>query len=420
MIRWLAALFLALLASPSIVAAKPVDPAYAARASDLLTYLKAPKRPETLFAPSFLAAIPPAQIEAVARQLLERDGTPLAIQQIEETGPGTGNIEIGYERAAVRMALTIGPASDDRIIGLQITSTAQRDDGAAKILAEFSALPGESSLLVTRLDQRAPPVIERNASKPLSIGSSFKLWILAEAADQVKGGKRKWSDVVPLGSPSLPSGILQDWPPATPMTLQTLATLMISISDNTATDTMLRALGRAQVGHHAPQGAATLPILSTIEAFALKMKSNDDLRLRWEQGDIVSRTKLLEAERKRLTRESVIAATLAGAPSHIDTVEWFASPQDMARTLDELRKLNDPHALAILGISKGLLVEDAGRFAYLGYKGGSESGVIAMNFLVRNKRGEWYAICGAWNDPKAPVDNGRFSALMARVAALVE
>ena len=38
---------------------------------------------------------------------------------------------------------------------------------------------------------------------------------------------------------SLPSGITQSWPAGSPVTLQTLATLMISISDNTATDTLV-------------------------------------------------------------------------------------------------------------------------------------------------------------------------------------
>jgi hypothetical protein len=418
-IRWLAALLFALLASQSMASAEPVDPAYAARASDLLTYLKAPQRPEALFAPSFLEAVPPDQIEQVARQLLERNGKPLAVDKIEASGPGTGNIEIGYEQARVRMALTIEPQDAHRIIGLLITSTTQRDDGPARILADFAALPGQSSVLVARLDQLAAPVLELNPTKPLAIGSSFKLWILAEAAAQVKAGKRKWSDVISLGAPSLPSGISQDWPRATPMTLQGLATLMISISDNTATDTLLLALGRTAVGRHAPQTPAALPVLSTLEAFALKMKSNEDLRLRWENGNLDARQKLLEAEGKRLTRASVIAAALVDAPAHIATVEWFASPSDMARTMDELRKQNDPQALAILSIAKGLLVDDARQFAYIGYKGGSESGVIAMNFLVKNKRGEWYAICGAWNDPAAQVDRARFSTLMARAAALV-
>ena len=36
----------------------------------------------------------------------------------------------------------------------------------------------------------------------------------------------------------------QDWPKGAPVTLHTLATLMISISDNTATDQLIAIVGR--------------------------------------------------------------------------------------------------------------------------------------------------------------------------------
>lgn len=47
-----------------------------------------------------------------------------------------------------------------------------------------------------------------------------------------------------LGEKSLPGGILQNWPKGAPLTLHTLAGLMISQSDNTAADTLLEILGR--------------------------------------------------------------------------------------------------------------------------------------------------------------------------------
>src|SRR5690606_39753601 len=50
--------------------------------------------------------------------------------------------------------------------------------------------------------------------------------------------------ILEAGDVSLPTGILQEWPVGTPMTIQSLATLMISISDNTATDVLLRVAGR--------------------------------------------------------------------------------------------------------------------------------------------------------------------------------
>ena len=46
---------------------------------------------------------------------------------------------------------------------------------------------------------------------------------------------------------SLPSGITQDWAPGTPASLEQLATLMISISDNTATDALMGLIGRERL-----------------------------------------------------------------------------------------------------------------------------------------------------------------------------
>ncbi|MFL9455456.1 serine hydrolase [Tolypothrix bouteillei VB521301_2] len=47
-----------------------------------------------------------------------------------------------------------------------------------------------------------------------------------------------WKDVVQLqpSEKSLPSGMLHTWPDGSYLTVQTLASLMISLSDNTATD----------------------------------------------------------------------------------------------------------------------------------------------------------------------------------------
>ena len=62
---------------------------------------------------------------------------------------------------------------------------------------------------------------------------------------EIDGKKRSWKDVVELVPEhrSLPSGILQGWPDHAPMTVYGLAGLMISISDNTATDALLTLVG---------------------------------------------------------------------------------------------------------------------------------------------------------------------------------
>ncbi|TGD67441.1 hypothetical protein EYC08_01910 [Tabrizicola sp. WMC-M-20] len=82
---------------------------------------------------------------------------------------------------------------------------------------------------------------------------------------QMTAGQRDWADVVRLDSHhiSLPSGLMQDWPVGSSVTLHTAALLMIAESDNTATDLLIDLLGRDRIA--ARLGLATQDLLTTRE-----------------------------------------------------------------------------------------------------------------------------------------------------------
>jgi len=85
--------------------------------------------------------------------------------------------------------------------------------------------------------------------------------------------------------------------------------------------------------------------------------------------------------------------------------------------MDWLRKHSDTgpgaEARGILSINPGIGRSTGNaQWTYIGYKGGSEPGVIAMAFLLQGKDG-WYAISGGWNNPSAAVEDTRFTSLMA-------
>lgn len=205
------------------------------------------------------------------------------------------------------------------------------------------------------------------------------------------------------------------------MTLHTLAALMISQSDNSAADTLLATLGRKKVERLLPAlgvGAAARdrPLLSTREAFLLK--AGDPAYLtKWKSGGEPERRALLAGLAAKAAGD-IDLGRFSGAPLAIADVEWFASPADLVRTLDWIRRQGDRTALDILAINPGLAAAK-GDFAYIGYKGGSEAGVLAMAFLIRRKDGSWAAAAGAWNDPAAPVDEARLAALMGRLLTLL-
>lgn len=419
---WLALL---LLGMTTPARAQAIEPALRQRAAELLEILRSETTSDNYFAPAFLAQIPASRVNAIAAGLRAQQGAVLAIEAIKPTNRWEAMLLIGYQRAQVRVRLTIDRDAPHQVIGLLVAGVAPRGDSPAKLAEDFAALPGHGGFMLARLDPAgALPLLAHDGDAPLAIGSGFKLWLLAEASRQVVNRERRWNDVIALGPPSLPSGITQDWPTGSPMTLHSLATLMISISDNSATDTLLYALGRDRVNamvyrtaHSQP--ALTLPILSTVEAFALKMQGNRDLRDIWTRGTPDIRMRMLNGAGARLSIAAIDRGQLASVPRSIDSVEWFASPRDMVNLLDWLRRNGDPTTRAILAINTALPIDDARRFRFVGYKGGSEIGVIAMNFLIQARDGSWYAAAAGWNNPAAPVDEARFNALIARLLAQI-
>ena len=399
------------------------DPVFKARAEELVGVLNGTADLERVFSPAFLAQVPAAQVKQIGVQLTAAHGTARRVAAVTPAGPLAGTVSIDMERAVVRMEMRLGPAPPHFVEGLLVTGVEAKGGTVAGVAAQISSLPGEVSLAAARLGAGTPQLfLTRKAEQPLAIGSAFKLFILAELVREVKAGERRWTDVVPLGTPSLPSGFLQRWPKGAPLTLHSLAALMISQSDNTAADTLLAVLGREKVerllpalGIHAPDRLR--PFLSTREAFLLKA-GPASLRTRWAAAGTAERRKMLAQELARGDVNAIDPGLFAEAPLAIAEVEWFASTADIVRALDWLRRSGDRSALAILAVNPGI-PDLAGPYDYVGYKGGSEGGVLNLSFLLRRKDGVWLAASASWNDTAARLDEGRLIAAMSRLLALL-
>ena len=413
--------FLLLFVSGMAHAQNTASPAIRAGADKLVTMLRDAKVDETVFAPTFLAQVPASQVEGIARELRTANGTVIGIASVTPESALQAVVAVEYANAVVTVRIALEAPEPHRFIGLLITGVERRGDSFETVIGELKKLPGTSALLVAKLGETKPvPFASFNADTPLATGSVFKLFVLAELARATDAKERQWTDVVALGRPSLPSGVTQNWPAGLPVTLATLATQMISISDNTATDTLIETLGRTKVDTMRAtigQTPGSLPVLSTLDAFMLKMPASDALRKRWVAGDLADRRRVLNELEP--TVAAIDASALVGLPLHIDTVEWPATMVEIAGVLDTIRRSESKTALDILAVNQSLSAADNGRFDKVGYKGGSESGVIAMSWLLRAKSGDWYVVAGAWNDPEKAVDNSVFSGLMMRVVTLV-
>lgn len=414
----------ALAQSPN-TAAPAQTTAFDRRAAQLVDLLEGRTAFAAFFAPSFQAAIPEAQFKAITASLIAQYGRPLAVDDATSTNGRSGTVQLRFEKGVATFSLDVD--AEGRAIGLQLTRFAMADDSFARVAAELAALPGRTGFLVAELDGAAiRPLAAANADTQLAIGSTFKLYVLNELAAQVASGRRSWADVVPLSHLSFSSIATGNWPKDTPVTLQTLANWMISVSDNGATDTLIHLLGREAIearmrgaGHSDP--SRNIPLLTTVEAFALKGNNFAAERAAFIVGNDAAQRRLIDANRHRLTLANVDGISFTDGPRFIDSLEWFASPNDIARAMADLRARGSEPAKAAMAINNGVGPAAAADWRYLGYKGGSENGVLSMSLLGQRKSdNKWFVVTASWNNPAANVSNedliGRVTRLLALAA----
>jgi beta-lactamase class A len=409
-------------AQTSMSATVPTDPALDARVAELIAAITGARSYDSYFAPNFRAALAEAKWDAVVTSMTAQMGKPLAIDRLTAVTPFSANLRVRFEHGVVNAQIAIDPAPPHQVVGLLFTGPEMAGDTLDKLAADMRALPGTTGLGIYALGEGAPRLVTGIApDKAMPLGSAFKLWVLGELAREVSAGERKWSDVVPVGPASLPSGITQSWPAGSPVTIQTLATLMISISDNTATDTLVTLEGERLDGFVSKAGVPGLaPVLTTRQMFALKSPTNNDLATQWATSLAPSaRRRLLDTNAARLRTTPVDPMMFAGKPAAIDTLEWFASPAETAGVMDWLRREGGDTPRALLAINPGIDPTTRGKFDYVGFKGGSEPGVVTLNFLIRRKDGRWLAIAAGWHRGDAGVENDRFVMLMTRALVLL-
>jgi beta-lactamase class A len=422
LVRTIIAALLLLIGSAAWAQATP-SAQFRTRAEGLVGLFNGKTKAEALFSSAFLAQVPAARLDVLSRQLKGQLGAARSVAKIEASSPTSGTLSLAFERGTLQLRMSVGTGPPHLIEGLLVTGTQIKGDSLTAVIEEMRKLRGQTSLAVARLGDAAPvTTAAHETARPLAIGSTFKLFLLAELSRSIAAGERKWTDVASLDRRSLPSGFLHTWPAEAPMTLHSLAALMISQSDNSATDTLLHLLGRERVEQILPAlGIAApernRPFLSTLEAFALKAGTGE-AAAGWAGADEAKRRSLLSGY-SNLSPEQIDLEKLGGPPRQIDTIEWFASADDLVRTMDWLRRNGDKEAMEILAINPGIGKAAADELSYLGYKGGSETGVMHMAFLVRSKAGQWFAVAGGWNDKEASVDEAGFAALMSRVVALL-
>ncbi|MFW5728286.1 MAG: serine hydrolase [Spirochaetota bacterium] len=334
----------------------------------------------------FTSALPASQLQRVLDQVagqlgeyqeVRGDSNPYAV--VFSGGTATTYIQLDDQ---------------GRLAGLRFTQLVPAARDLEEAVSKLKELPGETAVLVTR---DGSTVARHNADEPLAVGSTFKLAVLAAVQDRVAAGNLAWDDVVTVQDDwrSLPTGILQDWPTGAAVTIETLATLMISRSDNTATDALIDIVRRRTVEEHAPHSR---PFLTTREAFVLKDPDNADLK---EEFLSASESDARRVLRRTADEELPEAGLFAGDPVSPE-IEWFFSVHNLCGLMEQVADLD------LTTANPGLVSKE--QWERASYKGGSEPGVLNLTTRLVHEDGTVYCVSATQNRSDDALDQAAFFA----------
>lgn len=182
---------------------------------------------------------------------------------------------------------------------------------------------------------------------------------------------------------------------------------MIQTSDNSATDHLLFHVGRNQVeafqsvmGHGDP--SVNIPFIGAREAMTLKF-IDPALGARYAAADLAGRRAILANDVPSIPWNASLLPSATDPPVLIDTVEWFASAEEICAALSELHAMSNEAGLAPIRDSLALTTFDPTTWPYVGFKSGSEPGVSSAAHLLERCDGRWMAITAGFNDPVNPL-----------------
>ncbi len=397
---------------------------------------------EDRFSEIFLSQIPAETIPATVSSAFAAGEAPYRVVEVQPAADGQSAEAIveGANQVRFGVQIAVELAEPHRITGLLISPldiefptpiTVDAIDDRLTDLGDTSAVA-----LYDVTDGTCDAVHQIRPETAIPLGSVFKLWVLAELANQVATGDAAWDETVPVVDSlrSSPDGEIFFRETGTEITLAELAEAMIAISDNTATDHLIDRLGREEVeaaldriGIADP--AANQPLLSTGNLFQLKFVAAPpnaaDYRALDEAGRRALLAELDDAVLPWVADPDALDLVNGDGvpidqPRDLD-VEWFATPADLCRTMVHLAELAETPGLEpvaeILELNPGLTNFDRDRWPTIRFKGGSEPGVVAGAWWFEGEDGSRYVVAGGVSDADDPV--GELDGVLV-VASIIE
>jgi hypothetical protein len=370
---------------------------------------------KTHFDATFLTQVPASRLNSVLAAVRS-----LRLDSITNSTPGTLAFVVTANGTS-RLAVNIATDARGLISGLLLRPASTSTPAVPAVQTSWSSVdrmirsvaPQVRFLVAAVNGNTCRPVHAIDAATPAPLGSAFKLYVLDALARAVAAGKVSWDQPLTVTSQvkSLPSGILQDDPDGTRVSVRQVAADMISISDNTAANMLIALLGR-----HAVEAAARasgmadpaldVPFLTTRELFVLKLHDWPELAEHYLALGAAGRQALLSGTVDRVPLSTLPTAGWTG-PRDIGSLEWFASPADICHVFASLAMLARQPGLAplagILERNAGGMSLDPSRWQPVWFKGGSEPGVLTLSYLATTRTGQAYVASVLAENPSAPL-----------------
>ncbi len=374
------------------------------------------------FDQAFRTAVPPSRLNEALAQVHS-----LRLDAVAAESP-TALVMTVTANGTTRLKVSMTVDASGLISGLllQPDNAVPVPSSWAGVQRQVASVAPRTRLLVASVSGgTCRPVQAAGAGTPAPLGSAFKLYVLDALARAIAAGTVSWNQLLTVTSQvkSLPSGQLQNEPDGTTVTVRQVAADMISLSDNTAADMLITLLGRGAVQAAAVSTGMTdpgrdVPFLTTRELFVLKLDDWPRLADRYLALDAAGRAALLSGTIDRVPLSS-LNATLWTAPRDIDSLEWFATPLDVSHVYASLAALAAKPGLApvasILQINDGGLRLDPGQWPSVWFKGGSEPGVLTLNYLATTNAGKKYLVSVLTENPAAAIPDSSAQTLLGAI-----
>jgi beta-lactamase class A len=386
------------LAPPAPARAQAATPESAVLATDveraLRRYFADGPLESRLFSPTLLKEVPLERQRAQRDDLLREHGAWRGVAADGERW----SVMLQRARVPTRIAFD----REGRIRSLNFERPLPVPSDVARAAAAFDALPGRSALLVT---ENGRDRIARGVDDALGTGSAFKMLVLREFAAAEAAGRLSSAQVVALREAwrAPGPGPSRSWPVGMPVTLGTLAALMISVSDNTATDALMDLIGRERIDAAAP--ARNRPLMTTRELHHLRLHPDAQALQTWRGGDLAQRRAVLAALPPLATLAPVWGDRLA------NEVDYLFSARELCALIGQVGGRPEMHINP--GPAAGL------GWDRVAYKSGSTDTSISNTLLV-GKGARSVCVAAIWNvTPRVARD--RFgAAIRGLLAALAQ